>query len=234
MQTFLAGRPGLSELDPSLPRPSVLADQVYEALKHRILTCTLKPGSRLVEVELCTTLNVSRTPLREAFNRLAHEGLVLASPYRGYSVAPLSAGSFQDLCEVRRLIEPQVAALAAERATPEDTAQLLELSQLAYSVGDRPSYEAYLRANSAFHLKIARCARNSQLESIVVAVLDRHQRPCYLGLDVGIDAAESTVEHVEVVTAIRERNPGKASELMARHIAGGERRIVAALRAAGY
>lgn len=234
MKTFLSGTPGLSELDPSTPRPSVLADQVYEALKHRILTCALKPGGRLVEVELCTALNVSRTPLREAFNRLAHEGLVLASPYRGYSVAPLSAGSFQDLCEVRRLIEPQVAALAAERATPEDMTQLLNLSKLDYSPGDRASYEAYLRANSAFHLKIARCARNTQLESIVVAVLDRHQRPCYLGLDVGIDAAESTVEHVEVVMAIRDRNSARARELMTKHIAGGERRIVAALREAGY
>ena len=234
MSTFLAGKPGLIDLDPSLPRPSVLADRVYEALKHRILTCVLKPGSRLVEMELCSALNVSRTPLREAFNRLSHEGLVLASPYRGYSVAPLSAESFQDLCEVRRLIEPQVAALAAQRATPEDTTKLLNLSKLEYVPGDRASYENYLRANSAFHLEIARCARNSQLESIVVAVLDRHQRPCYLGLDVGIDAAESTVEHVEVVMAIRERNATKAHELMAKHIAGGERRILAALRAAGY
>lgn len=234
MSTFLAGKPGLIELDPSPPRPSVLADRVYEALKHRILTCTLKPGDRLIELNLCATLNVSRTPLREAFNRLSHEGLVQASPYRGYSVAPLSARSFQDLCEVRRLIEPQVAALAAERATAEDTSKLLHLSKLEYSPGDKPSYEGYLRANSAFHLELARCARNSQLESIVVAVLDRHQRPCYLGLDVGLDAAESTVEHVEVVMAIREKKPAKARELMSKHIAAGERRILAALRAAGF
>jgi DNA-binding GntR family transcriptional regulator len=234
MSTFLAGKPGLIDLDPSIPRPSVLADRVYQALKHRVLTCTLKPGDRLVEIDLCAVLNVSRTPLREAFNRLAHEGLVTASPYRGYSVAPLSAESFQDLCEVRRLIEPQVAALAAERATPEDTSRLLKLTKLEYSPGDRASYEGYLRANSAFHLELARCARNSQLESIVVAVLDRHQRPCYLGLDVGIDAVESTVEHVEVVMAIRERDSKRAHELMTKHIQGGERRIVAALRAAGY
>lgn len=129
MSTFLAGRPGLLDLDPSIPRPSVLADRVYQALKHRILTCTFKPGDQLIEVELCAALNVSRTPLREAFNRLAHEGLVIASPYRGYSVAPLSTEAFQQLCEVRRIIEPQVAALAAERAPPEDTAKLLKLAK---------------------------------------------------------------------------------------------------------
>jgi DNA-binding GntR family transcriptional regulator len=149
-------------------------------------------------------------------------------------VAPLSAESFQDLCEVRRLIEPQVAALAAQRASPEDTARLLNLSKLEYVVGDRASYEAYLRANSMFHLEIARCARNSQLESLVTTVLGRHQRPCFLGLDVGIDAEESTQEHIRVIEAIRARDGALAQKLMARHIGGGERRILAALKEAGY
>lgn len=234
MTTFLAEQRGLIDLDPTVPRPSVLADRVYSALKHRILTCALKPGERLVEAELCAAMSVSRTPLRDALNRLVHEALILTSPYRGYSVAPLTAEKFSDLCEVRRLIEPPVAALAAERATPEDVARMIGLSKLDYTIGDKASYDAYLRANSAFHLEIARCARNSQLESIVVAVLDRHQRPCYLGLDVGIDAAESTVEHAEVIMAIRERNGAKAAELMRKHIAGGERRILVALKAAGY
>lgn len=102
MNTFLAGQPGLIELDPTVPRPAVLADRVYAALKHRVLTCALKPGERLVEADLCTTMGVSRTPLREAMNRLVHEGLILTSPYRGYSVAPLSAEKFSDLCEGRR------------------------------------------------------------------------------------------------------------------------------------
>ena len=91
-----------------------------------------------------------------------------------------------------------------------------------------------MQANTRFHLEIARCARNSQLESIVVAVLDRHQRPCFLGLDVGIDAKEATLEHLAVVDAIRSHDAARAQKLMTRHIAGGERRILAALKEAGY
>lgn len=212
----------------------VLPDRVYAELKHRILTCALKPDDRLIEVELCADLGVSRTPIREALNRLANENLVLASPFRGYTVAPLTARSFHDLCEVRSMIEPAVAALAAERATPEDVARLFELSKLTYTPGDHKSYRSYLLANSRFHLEIARCARNSQLESLVVTVLDRHQRPCFLGLDVGIDAEESTQEHVKVVEAISKRDTAQAQKLMARHIGGGERRILAALKEAGY
>lgn len=234
MKAVLTRKPGLADLAASPSDSGVLPDRVYAALKRRILTCEIPPGGRLVEVDLCAALKVSRTPLREALNRLANEGLVVPSPFRGYSVAPLTARDFHDLCEVRRMIEPAVAALAAERAMPEDIARLYELSTLTYTPGNRASYEAYLLANARFHLEIARCARNSQLESIVLTVLDRHQRPCYLGLDVGIDAAESTEEHEKVIEAIREHDAEKARKLMARHIAGGERRILAALKEAGY
>lgn len=224
------------QVDPSrgAVRVSVLPARVYTEIKHRILTCELKPDERLIETDLCASLGVSRTPIREALNRLANEDLVVASPFRGYSVAPLTARSFHDLCEVRRMIEPAVAAFAAERATPEDVTRLFEICTLTYTPGDHKSYEAYSVANSRFHLEIARCARNSQLESLVVTVLERHQRPCFLGLDVGIDAEESTQEHIKVIEAIRARDAAQAQKLMARHIGGGERRILAALKEAGY
>lgn len=212
----------------------MLPDRVYAEIKHRILTCVLKPDDRLIEAELCEQLDVSRTPIREALNRLSNENLVMPSPFRGYTVAPLTARGFHDLCEVRRMIEPAVAALAAERATPEDVDRLSALSMLTYTPGDHKSYGAYLLANHRFHLEIARCARNSQLESLVATVLERHQRPCFLGLDVGIDAEESTQEHLKVVEAIRNRHAEQAQKLMARHIGGGERRILAALKEAGY
>lgn len=234
MKSMLSGKLGVSDMASASAQSGVLPDRVYAVIKNAVLTCVLKPGERLVEAELCESLEVSRTPLREALNRLANEGLVVASPFRGYSVAPLTARDFHDLCEVRRMIEPAVAGLAAERAVPGDVTRLLELSTLTYTPGDHASYHAYLLANSRFHLEIARCARNSQLESIVVAVLDRHQRPCFLGLDVGIDAEESTVEHVKVIEAIRNHDSELASKLMTKHIAGGERRILAALKQAGY
>jgi len=233
MSALFNGKPVRKSV-PESARTGVLPDRVYAALKERVLTCVLKPGERLVEAELCASLEVSRTPLREALNRLANEGLVVASPFRGYSVAPLTARDFHDLCEVRRMIEPAVAALAAERAMPDDIARLTELSTLTYTPGDQESYLGYMQANTRFHLEIARCARNSQLESIVVAVLDRHQRPCFLGLDVGIDAKEATLEHLAVVDAIRSHDAARAQKLMTRHIAGGERRILAALKEAGY
>ncbi|MDO8836976.1 MAG: GntR family transcriptional regulator, partial [Vicinamibacterales bacterium] len=92
----------LIELDPTVSSPAAISDRVYATLKHRILTCVLLPGQRVVEKELCAEMGISRTPLREALNRLALEGLVVLRPYRGYVIAPLTVADFRELCELRR------------------------------------------------------------------------------------------------------------------------------------
>ncbi len=226
--------PSLIELDPAVHPPAALPDRIYATLKHRILTCAMAPGARIVEKDLCGEIGVSRTPLREALNRLALETLVILIPYRGYGVAPLSVDSFRDLCEVRRMLEAESAALAAERATADDVRRLDELAETRYTRGDRRTYEKYLRANSAFHLALVRATHNARLEAIVMSALDQHQRPLYLGLGVGVDGKASTREHHEVVDAVRARDAGRARTLMTEHIARAEDRILAALKAAGY
>jgi len=226
--------PSLIELDPAVTPPTALPDRIYATLKHRILTCVMAPGARIIEKDLCGEIGVSRTPLREALNRLALEGLVILIPYRGYGVAPLSVDSFRDLCEVRRMLEAESAALAAERATEDDVRRLEELAETRYTRGDRRTYEKYLRANSAFHLALVRSTHNARLEAIVMSSLDQHQRPLYLGLGVGVDGKASTREHREVVEAVRTHNAAQARTLMTDHIARAEGRILAALKAAGY
>lgn len=224
----------LIELDPTVSRPAAISDRVYATLKHRVLTCRMLPGQRVVEKDLCSEMDISRTPLREALNRLALEGLVEVRPYRGYVIAPLTVAGFRELCELRRILEPEAAALSAIRATPEDIDALARETTLQYTIGDEQTYVSYLRSNSAFHLALVRCTDNSQLISAVMAALDHHQRPLYLGLEVGIDAEASTAEHVEVVDAVRNHDPDRARALMQFHIGRAETRVVTALRAAGY
>ena len=211
---------------------TTLPDRICDVLKHRILTCAIPPGQRLLEKALCAELGVSRTPLREALNRLAHERLVTLTPFRGYVVTPLTVEDIRSLCELRRIVECEATALAAERATPEEIEELARLAELKYTAGQRDTYEDYLRANSAFHLALVRCAHNQRLESIVMLVLDQLQRPMYLGLDIGLDPVAATAEHVEKVAAIRAHDPAAARRLAAEHMAGTERRVLEAIQAA--
>jgi DNA-binding GntR family transcriptional regulator len=226
--------PSLIELDPALSPPAALPDRIYAILKHRILTCSMLPGERIVEKDLCKEIQVSRTPLREAFNRLSLEGLIVLSPYRGYTVAPVTIKGYRELCELRRIVEGGTAARAAQTATPDDARRMTELAEARYTAGDRESYRVHLRKNSAFHLSVVQSTRNRQLEALLMSALDRHQRPLYLGLDVGLDGETSTREHLEIAEAVGRHDAERAQTLMVGHIANTEDRIVAALRAAGY
>ncbi|MBK5256964.1 MAG: GntR family transcriptional regulator [Vicinamibacteria bacterium] len=228
------GASSLAEIEPTVSRPAALPDRIYAILKHRILTCSMRPGEKIVEAALCQEMHVSRTPLREAFNRLSLEGLIEMKPYRGFAVAPVTVSGYKELCEFRRIVESGSAGLAAERATPEAIERLLAVAETRYTMGDRATYNGYLRANSAFHLELVRATGNRQIESVVMSALDRHQRPLYLGLDEGVDAAASTAEHFAIVEAVRRRDSALAADLMARHIGKAEDRIAKAMEAAGY
>ena len=174
-------------------------------------------------------LQASRTPLREALNRLAQEDLVVLTPYRGYAVSPITVEDIQELCELRMILESEAAAKAAERAAPEDIATLESKAELRYVPGDRSTYDQYIKSNSAFHQALARCTRNMRVESAIMAVLDQLQRPLFLGLDVGLDAGAATAEHHELVRAVRTGDSRLAREIQVRQISGASDRMVAAV-----
>ena len=104
--------PSVIELDPAISPPTALPDRIYATLKHRILTCAMRPGERIVEKELCKEMQVSRTPLREAFNRLSLEGLIVLSPYRGYAVAPVTDMSVHYDVPVPHIVRGRIPVLA--------------------------------------------------------------------------------------------------------------------------
>jgi GntR family transcriptional regulator, rspAB operon transcriptional repressor len=224
----------LIDLDPAVTPPAALTDRIYATLKHRILTCVMMPRARIVEKDLCAEMGVSRTPLREALNRLSLEGLVSILPFRGYIVAPLTVEGFRELCELRRILEPEAAALCAERATDAEIARLDGLAEVRYRREDRRTYEKYLRANSAFHQTLVQGTHNARLETMVMLALDQHDRSLYLGLGIGMDVQPSAVEHRRIVEVIGARDPGQARSVMREHIMRGEHRIATALEAGGY
>jgi DNA-binding GntR family transcriptional regulator len=227
-----AVRPSLIEIAPHNMRPTALPDHVYAVLKHRILSCALAPNERLVEKNLCTELRVSRTPLREALNRLSHEELVTFLPHAGYRVAGISLAGFKNLIELRAMVEPQAAALAAERATPADIIELRARATLPYDPSDDQGFVKYCQANSRFHLGIVRCARNPMLENIVMSALDMYQRPTYLRIGRQMDPGNPSSKHHAIVDAIEKHDAEMARSIMYQHVRGGGERIIEALKAA--
>ncbi len=234
MQSPAVPRPSLVELGTTATRPTALPDHIYAVLKQQILSCALKPGERLIEKNLCAVLEVSRTPLREALNRLNHEELVTLQPNAGYRVAPITLDGYRNLTELRAIVEPQAAALAAERATSADIAELRALASLDFDPNDDAGFADYCRANARFHLRVVRTARNAMLENIVMSALDMSQRPAYLRIGRQVDPANPSAKHHAIVDAIERHDAGLTRELMERHVLGSGDRIYEALVTAGY
>ncbi len=223
--------PSFSELAgaklPSFSKPF----RVYATLKEQVLAGTLPPGTKINERALGAQLGVSRTPLREALNRLAHERLVRLSPYEGYTVAPLTRQDFVELCELRVILEPAVAALAARQASDEEIAALREATRTGGDAGEVlcSSFEQYLRRQAEFHLALAHAAHNERLEVLVMNAYDQQQRILACAWGHGLELSSAHAEHGEIAEAVARHDAAEAAALMSAHVRRHEGRVLGAL-----
>ena len=101
-----------------------LRDVVFNTLRQAILRGELKPGERLMEIQLANKLGVSRTPIREAIRKLELEGLVLMIPRKGAEVAEITEKNMRDVLEVRKALEELAVQLACEKITEEEIEEM--------------------------------------------------------------------------------------------------------------
>jgi len=195
-----------------------IVDSLYQRLRQDIVECELTPGKSFSESELGRKYDAGRTPVREACRRLEHDGLMRITPFRGYAIAPLSVVEFQDLEEMQLIFEPAAAALAAERATPQEISAMRELAGYEYRVGDKSSYREFVRSNYQLHCLIAEAARNSRLLDVVANIHIRLMRFFYLGLSFEEHGSTLVAEHVAIVEAIATRDTKTARRKATEHI----------------
>ncbi len=205
-----------------IPTTETNATRVQDQLREAILTGALEPGARLRAEALAERLRSSRTPVREALLLLAQEGLVQIEPRRGATVRTFDAADLSDLYEVRALIEPHAAALAAHRITAPEIARLTEIDErsAAYDDADEDSVAEQLQLNDEFHRLILEAARSPRLTSAMGAVsgIPRSFRALFWHDD--DQRAQSLSCHRELVAAIGHGRSELAATVMRMHIQG--------------
>jgi DNA-binding GntR family transcriptional regulator len=215
----------MNQAQVSEARPSAsmsLAEKAYQILVKKITRLELAPGALLAEKVLMADLGIGRTPIREALQRLAIEGLVSHLPNRGMFVAEISATSVQQIYEFRGLIEGFTARLAATRVSEEEIAELYRLhSQLAQATAAN-DIDQYVSLDYRFHQLLARASRNSYLEEVVPRIFNQHLRLWfYIAKKTG-DWHGTAHAHDEmtdsVVNAISRRKPEAAEAAMKDYI----------------
>lgn len=150
-------------------------------------------------------------------------------------MAPITLESFRNVCELRRVVESEVAALAAQRARPADVAEMRRAAVVNCAFDAEDAHIVYCRSNRAFHHAIAQSIDNILLEETVLAALDKDQQPLYHGIDLETCTRpeEVTAEHLGIVDAIGAGDAERARRLMSEHIGSKEERILDALRGLG-
>lgn len=197
-------------------RPQTISNEVYEHLRTEVLRGALRPGQWLREQEIAATLNVSRTPVREAVRRLDQEGLLEISPNRGVRVRELSADEAVETYEVRALLEGRAARRAAERAGKDDVARL---RTLLAAIAELPpeDFAAHIGADDALHRAIADLAGNDVLTEMIGLL---NSRITYLKIVTRDTNASGTTahQHAAIVAAIEAGDPDAAETAMRTHI----------------
>lgn len=197
-----------------------LADEVHDTLLRQLMSSRIVPDSRVTIDALARELGVSQTPIRDALNRMEADGLVVRVPHAGYRIPPqITRERFDDMLEIRLLLEPAAARRAAERATAAQVTELRglleEMSQL--EEGDGPqSYGAFGLRDAAFHDLVAKSGGN-RLVREALARLHTHVHLFRLLYDTQVTNLAMS-EHDEILAAIAARDPDQAAYAMRRHI----------------
>lgn len=203
-------------------------EALYARLKDMAVDFRFRPGERLNEVALAQALDASRTPLREALNRLVAEQLIDFVPGRGFFCRALDPQSIFDLYELREVIELAAVRRAVERAGDTDIAALRDALYAEGLSVEGLTIREMTALDEAFHIGIARLAGNAEL----VHQLERlNERIRFIRwVDMANNTDRTKGEHREIMAAIEARDGERAATVMRRHIAKRMDQIVAAVR----
>lgn len=214
------------KMDEYLP----LRDVVFNTLREAILRGELKPGERLMEIQLANKLGVSRTPIREAIRKLELEGLVLMIPRKGAEVAQITEKSLRDVLEVRRALENLAVQLACLRMSPQMLADLKAAARAFEEILGGEDVTAVAEADVTFHDVIYMATDNQRLISLLNNLREQMYRYRVEYLKKKECHKQLLWEHQEIIRAIEAGEIDVATKITEQHIDNQVEAVSDALR----
>ena len=225
----LVGAPGPApDSDRQIKRTSGFVEDAYSRIREDIMSLKIPPDARISVDSLVREFGISQTPIREALSMLEANGLVTKQRFIGYCTAPtLNRKQFEELFEIRLLIEPYAARRAAEKMSDKALVDLLGLAlrmnpdQAAQS---RALYDKFADQDADFHEQIARGSGNGLIaESLSRLHIHLHIFRLRFHREV---TNEAVAEHMQVTQALQQRDPAAAEAAMRSHIEKSYKRLV--------
>lgn len=195
-----------------------LRDVVFQTLRQAILRGELKPGERLMEIQLANKLGVSRTPIREAIRKLELEGLVLMIPRKGAEVAQITEKSLRDVLEVRKALEQLAVSLSCDRIKEEEIEELKLAAKNFRRVLQYEDVTAIAEADVKFHDIIFRTTDNERLIQLLFNLREQMYRYRVEYLKRKDSYPVLLAEHDRIIDMIEKRDKEGAAEAVCTHI----------------
>ena len=193
-----------------------VSDKVYQWIKNAIINGDFKPGERIVQDDLTKYLRVSRTPVRDALQRLSTEKLVVITPFHGAEVFALSKKSLDEIYEVRILLESFAAQNACEYITFDEVAELERINnQIAEN---KFSHQQYMQLDREFHHLLCRTAKSDYIMEILTAAWDKSDPYKSIYFTLPASADHTIAEHAEIIDSIRSRDKAALERSIRLHL----------------
>ena len=202
------------------------SDQVENELRRLILTLELEPGLALSEATLMKRYGWGRTPLREAFQRLAEQGLLQTVPQLGAVVTPLDLFDFVEVMDAMSLVIGPAAALACKRLTEAELTQLDELVVQAEAAATAGDFERLSELDFEFHSVLAQATGNRYLSDYLRRLHQVARRFNFAAWKRERNATPSLAEHRQLAAIFRAREVQNAKTAMLQHIEGARQRVI--------
>lgn len=194
------------------------ARRVYGLLRQRIVDMSMLPGTRIVEKELADELGTSRTPVHEAVQRLAEEGLIEVLPRVGTFVARIPLDSLEEAMLVRCALETAIIEKATQRATPEGIASLRAILALQAECIAHDDIRGFHRTDENFHAALAELSGYPGVWPMILQAKTQMDRYRQLTLPLEGRMSDVMAEHREVVEAVASGDPQYAVTAMRSHL----------------
>lgn len=195
-----------------------LRDVVFQTLRNAILKGELKPGERLMEIQLAGKLGVSRTPVREALRKLELEGLVIMIPRRGAIVADITVQDLNDVLEVREALEELAVRKACDCATDEQMKALKQASGDFKKYAENDDLLGCVEADMQFHEIIYAATNNRRLQQMLLNLREQMYRYRMEYMKDKRMYKQLVEEHDAIRKAIKKKDKEKAGAAMRSHI----------------
>ncbi|MGD0661466.1 MAG: GntR family transcriptional regulator [Syntrophorhabdales bacterium] len=208
--------------DRTSEKKTLLRERVYASIKGAIISGAFEPGRRLIEVKLTEDMKTSRTPVREALQKLEKEGLIYRLPNGGFAVKGVTEDEVDEVFSLRGILEGYAGFLATGRIEEDELASLEKIIAREEACLEHMNPEEFIRLDGEFHDVLYKAAKNTRLYDLLNDLRDTMYRYRVIILRSQGKPRLAVDDHKKMVASIRSKNPERVARLVRKHMTRGK------------